>query len=554
MSPSLTNSSYTKPIQVWRYIADRTGIISYANLPWLWLFSGRNNIFIPLTGWSFSTFNLFHRHIARVATIQAIVHSVAYTHIEIQSHYLAEEWAEQYWYMGGIATITMSLLLGLSSFWLRRHAYEVFLLIHIAFAILTVIGLFYHTKIFDGEYDGYLWPLVAIWVFDRAARLVRLAYCNLHLLSARSRSSAKASVAYNKDANLLTLDIPLSGKPRPRPAAGQHYYIYQPGTFKFWENHPFTLASWSSLDTVAQSKSAAGDNVDQLNTKQLELIGESSSSSPATSSPTASVSNQDSHSSITTGDALSFLIRPTTKSGFTYRLLQQCLASPSGRTTTQLLVEGPYGTTHLLHTYETLILVAGGSGISATLPYLLEYIAHATSKQSGKPEPRKTWRTRQIVFVWATREPAMLQYIGKQHLRYLLDREDVSWHLHATSKGIMEQPHTVKSASVTDPVNRDSNSSRELNEKGELSTTSAAVPGQTRAGVPFALGRPDIGAIVREAVHSEAEGGARGGRVGVFACGPASMADTARAAALEAMRAETGSQVEVGYLEEEFGW
>lgn len=61
-----------------RYVADRTGIISFANLPLLWLFAGRNNIFIWATGWSFSTFNIFHRHIAWIATLQAVVHTVAY--------------------------------------------------------------------------------------------------------------------------------------------------------------------------------------------------------------------------------------------------------------------------------------------------------------------------------------------------------------------------------------------------------------------------------------------------------------------------------------------
>lgn len=47
------------------------------------MFSGRNNVFIWLTGWNFSTFNVFHRHIARIATIQAIVHSIGYAAIEI---------------------------------------------------------------------------------------------------------------------------------------------------------------------------------------------------------------------------------------------------------------------------------------------------------------------------------------------------------------------------------------------------------------------------------------------------------------------------------------
>ena len=75
----LFDSPGSIPMQLSRYISDRTGIISYANLSWMWIFAGRNNIFIWATGWQFSTFNLFHRHVARIATIQAIVHSIGYT-------------------------------------------------------------------------------------------------------------------------------------------------------------------------------------------------------------------------------------------------------------------------------------------------------------------------------------------------------------------------------------------------------------------------------------------------------------------------------------------
>lgn len=61
--------------------------MSFANLPLLWLFGGRNNIFLWATGWSFASFNIFHRHVARVATVQAIVHSILYVVIFIQSKY-----------------------------------------------------------------------------------------------------------------------------------------------------------------------------------------------------------------------------------------------------------------------------------------------------------------------------------------------------------------------------------------------------------------------------------------------------------------------------------
>lgn len=64
--------------QYLRYVADRTGILSFANLPLLWIFAGRNNIFLWATGWSFTTFNIFHRHVAVVATVQAVVHTLLY--------------------------------------------------------------------------------------------------------------------------------------------------------------------------------------------------------------------------------------------------------------------------------------------------------------------------------------------------------------------------------------------------------------------------------------------------------------------------------------------
>ena len=86
-----------KTDQLWRLIADRTGYISYANLAIFWLFGIRNNVLIWLTRWEFATFNRFHRWVARVATLQAILHSVAYTVFTYCEQALAESFKEQYW-------------------------------------------------------------------------------------------------------------------------------------------------------------------------------------------------------------------------------------------------------------------------------------------------------------------------------------------------------------------------------------------------------------------------------------------------------------------------
>lgn len=74
-----------KSTQLTRYVSDRTGIISLVNFPLVWLFGMRNDALMWVTGWGFGTYNAFHRWVARVATIQAVVHSVGYTIMIMES-------------------------------------------------------------------------------------------------------------------------------------------------------------------------------------------------------------------------------------------------------------------------------------------------------------------------------------------------------------------------------------------------------------------------------------------------------------------------------------
>jgi hypothetical protein len=73
------NSYVSEAEQTWIYVSDRAGIIATVNFPLLWVFAARNDVFMWLTGWSFATFNVFHKWLARIITVQAILHSVGYT-------------------------------------------------------------------------------------------------------------------------------------------------------------------------------------------------------------------------------------------------------------------------------------------------------------------------------------------------------------------------------------------------------------------------------------------------------------------------------------------
>ena len=101
----------SKATQIWRYFSDRTGYLSYANLTVFFVFGIRNNILIWLTGWNFSTFNRFHRWVARIATLEAVLHSIAYIVFDFQDGGFAtyiEDFARRYWWVEKLAVFRTS--------------------------------------------------------------------------------------------------------------------------------------------------------------------------------------------------------------------------------------------------------------------------------------------------------------------------------------------------------------------------------------------------------------------------------------------------------------
>lgn len=177
-----------KNLQLARYIGDRTGYFSIALLPLVWLFSARNNFFLWLTGWSFATFNRFHRWIARLSLLHAIIHSIAWTMYEViyaesihmpKWKYYDEAYAEEYWYMGVIATVVMSVMLGASAYLIRLKAYDLFLILHIVLSVVFLATLWYHVRIFNGQFNYWLYCVSRSVLICMAYVNVSPVYCNL---------------------------------------------------------------------------------------------------------------------------------------------------------------------------------------------------------------------------------------------------------------------------------------------------------------------------------------------------------------------------------------
>lgn len=160
-------SWYEKSDQLLRYVADRTGIIATANLILVWLFAIRNNVLMWSTGWDFATYNNFHRWVARVATVEAVVHSVTYAILICQSKLMypltvgtidakmtigqptwRDTWdnfvtyiVQKYFWNGVLATIFMSLISIFSIYGIRRSFYETFLFLHILLSIGVLVSM-----------------------------------------------------------------------------------------------------------------------------------------------------------------------------------------------------------------------------------------------------------------------------------------------------------------------------------------------------------------------------------------------------------------------------
>ncbi|KAL4987654.1 hypothetical protein BDW68DRAFT_187869 [Aspergillus falconensis] len=433
--------------QNWQSSSDRTGILSYACLPFLWLFGGSNNIFLWATDFNTQSFNIFNRHVAWACKLLAIAHSVNYS-VVFAYHVSGKQ---EYWYMGVVATILMSFMLVLSMTILRHKGYETFLILHVIFAIVVVYALFRHTS-FDGtKWNGYLWQMVAIWAFDRTVRLLRIAYCNLNVRFRTQFNRTTSSVVQCfEDSDLIKVELsPASSKLKPAP--GQHYYFYQPATLKGWENHPFH--PWRL---------------------RSELI---------------------------------FYIRPY--DGWTRRLRDQCRKSGLHVINPKLLLEGPYRHAAPLHTFDTVLMVVGGMGIAAAVPYIIDHVS-----RSGGTTKTRTTRLR---LVWSARTKEMFERVFCNELAGILGHEDILTSFYCTSSRSWS-----------------SSSSSELSSsKKEKRVDVAVLPTSEKNPVEFLSGRPNVGAIVTAEAQ---EAKANSSRLAVLTCVPAQMADECRQTVYEVMR------------------
>lgn len=140
MPPGTMPWGFTPREELLAYIGYRTGHFAYMLLPLIILFSSRNNVLLWVTDWSYDTYLVLHRWVARLFGVYAVVHSVVLLCTYTGSGGYATASREAYWLWGIVATVVACAMVVGSGLWVRRRAYEVFLITHIIMAVFVLAG------------------------------------------------------------------------------------------------------------------------------------------------------------------------------------------------------------------------------------------------------------------------------------------------------------------------------------------------------------------------------------------------------------------------------
>ncbi|KAJ8516400.1 hypothetical protein ONZ45_g6280 [Pleurotus djamor] len=337
-----------------KYWANTAGNVAATQLSVVAALGTRNNVISWLTGVSFDKLNLLHRMTARALCILGWVHGAGRMMLGIQG---AVGWSHPFTQAGLLASIAFTILCLLSIRPIRNFGYEAFLILHFLLVFIVVLSSYFHAEEFDLGY--FVWPAFVIWGLDRLIQFVRT-------LAINAKYFPRGRKPHDLDAKVDVLSPHFLRLTLRRP----NFFHWRPGQSAFltlpsvstlpFETHPFTI---STVDGPTDRDEAS------------EKANEPSQ-----------------------GKELSFLIR--VRRGFTERLLN----AAGKEETMKVLVDGPYSSPPWLRGFDTVVLIAGGSGVAFTLPMLLDLIRRS---KSGLPN-----ECHKVTFVWAIREFAHIQWIA----------------------------------------------------------------------------------------------------------------------------------------------
>jgi len=345
-------------------LAIRAGMIAVAMTPWIVATSTKTNLLTLVLAIGPERLNVFHRWAGYLCLVLSLVHAIPF--------YIQPVWDDggmevfQRMFPGGSGVIygtgiaclvPLAWLCVASLPFIRRVAYELFVLLHVPVGIVYVGILFWHTKNYLMSWS-YLYATVAIWAIAYVWRLWKLNWTKPWRRFSFLVGDEAAITLMAENAIKITIPTQMRWKP------GQYVYLRMPGISVF-ENHPFTISSLCSGDFPSEYGEDYRDCV--------------------------------------------LVFKPY--GGFTRKVLDTAIEKGPFHTYRAFL-DGPYGGMRRdLAAFDTCVLIAGGSGITALMSQLLNLIKRM---REGKAITRK------VVVVWALKRLEAMDWF-REELRICRD-------------------------------------------------------------------------------------------------------------------------------------
>ncbi|KAK2756700.1 hypothetical protein FQN54_005146 [Arachnomyces sp. PD_36] len=348
--------------------SDRIGALAYALTPLTVALSTRDNMLSILTGIPYQHFNFLHRWTGRIIFVQSFLHTLSWTIIEGNLYkpqpQIFVDWIKQLYMVFGI--IAQILITFLYLFSIKRvvqwTGHEFFRKTHYVAGILYLGACW-------GHWDKLAcWMIASIGILflDRGCRLLRIGLIHLGFkdgskgIGFKAAQASMESYADGDGGTVIRLDFTHR---HPPWKAGQHFFLCFP-ELHIWQSHPFTPASTPRLiSTSASSKNQAQDSAEQRHVYIIRCLGGETSRLPS-------------------------LLASKRKE-------KEATAGDNQHITTPVILTGPFGLGTLDTGAENILAVAGGTGISFSLPIMMEVI------QRNKEQQRD--RKRVVELAWVMR-------------------------------------------------------------------------------------------------------------------------------------------------------
>ncbi|ETN40008.1 uncharacterized protein HMPREF1541_04283 [Cyphellophora europaea CBS 101466] len=323
----------------WEDIAYRVGSLAVAELPLIFLLAGKQNLIGYAIGSSYERLNWLHRWVSRVFWVTVTIHMSFWFRSWARYNYIVRKLQIDRLTQTGFACWVILTAILLTSFLpVRKLSHEVFYALHVVLFAGLMGAIYLHLE----NSRVYFWVSVAIFFIDRVLRLCVTAWANIPLLHGRSQVWANNATLTPLPGNVtrLTIENPvISWSP------GQHMFVSCHSLVPL-QAHPFTAASLPSdgkLEFLVQAQKGGTRRLHRWAAKTHLLPN---------ARPVADVPQQ----------------------------------------TKFIGLEGPYGAHRPLHQFSSVLLFAGSTGATFTMPLMRDIVRRWVHNEATV--------TRHIKFVW----------------------------------------------------------------------------------------------------------------------------------------------------------